>query len=107
MAKESRFEAHVIDRLNLDFPGCFIIKNDSGHIQGIPDRTVFFGEKWAWLEIKDSARAAQRPNQAYYIELGQKMSFAFFIYPENEEEVFDALQQAFNPRRSSRLPQRQ
>jgi hypothetical protein len=31
------------------------------------------------------------------------MSFAAFIYPENEEDVLDALQQTFRPRRVSRV----
>lgn len=104
MGRESRFEARVLRRLERDFPGCFIVKNDAGHIQGIPDRTVFFGDKWAWLEVKESRNAPERPNQRHYIELGQRMSFAAFIYPENEEEVFDALQQSFQTRGAARLP---
>jgi hypothetical protein len=106
MVRESRFEAHVIRRLNRDFPGCFVVKNDSGLIQGIPDRTVFFEDKWAMLEVKESANAPEQPNQGYYVELFDRMSFAAFIYPENEEDVFDALQRTFQPRRVARVSQR-
>lgn len=107
MGRESRFEAHVLKRLDREFPGCFVVKNDASLVQGIPDRTVFFGDKWAMLEVKESANAPERPNQAYYVELFDRMSFARFICPENEEDVFDALQQTFKPRRSSRVSQRQ
>lgn len=106
MAREARFEAHVLRRLDRDFPGCFVVKNDSGLIQGIPDRTVFFEDKWAWLEIKASRNAPERPNQRHYIELGLRMSFAAIIYPENEEDVFDALHRTFQPRRVARVSQR-
>lgn len=107
MVRESRFEAHVIDRLYKDFPGCVVVKNDSGHIQGIPDRSVFYEDKWAMLEIKSHRNAPERPNQRHYIEVMNRMSFAAFIFPENEEDVFDALQQTFNPRRAARLSERE
>ena len=53
--------------------------------------------KWqdATLEVKRSANAEKRPNQEYYVELMDGMSFSRFICPENKEEVLDALQSAF------------
>lgn len=80
------------------FPGCEILKNDSGYRQGILDLTIFWGPHWAMLEVKDSARSKARPNQPYYVDQMNKMSFASFIYPENEEEVLAALQEAFSSR---------
>ncbi len=55
------------------------------------------------LEVKAFEDAPEQPNQAYYIEMFNDMSFAAFIYPENETEVLDELQQAFKSRRSARL----
>jgi hypothetical protein len=50
------------------------------------------------LEVKASANSSERPNQAHYVERLNNMSFAAFIYPENEEEVLTALQEAFASR---------
>lgn len=91
---ERDFQAHLIRRLKDDFPGCIVLKNDSSYLQGIPDLTVLHGERWAALEVKANASSEQQPNQEYYVEMMNAMSFAAFIHPENEEEVFDGLEQA-------------
>lgn len=100
---ERNFQARLIKRLRLMFPGCVILKNDAGYLQGVPDLTIFYGDRWAMLECKSHQFADVQPNQAHYIEYMNNMSFAAFIYPENEEEVLDALQQAFEPRRVARV----
>ena len=41
-------------------------------------------------------------NQPYYVEKMNKMSFSRFIFPENEEEVLNDLQQAFGTKRKAR-----
>lgn len=92
---ESRYQMHIIERLNREFPGCFVMKNDSAYIQGIPDLMVLYRDKWAMLEIKASSRSKTRPNQKYYIEKFGEMSFGAFVYPENEMEIFSDLQRAF------------
>lgn len=97
--RESRFQAHVIDRLTELFPGCFILKNDSSYVQGVPDIIVLFEDRWAMLEVKASAKAPSQPNQDYYIEILNSMSFAAFIDPSNQEDVFHELQRAFGTRR--------
>ena len=81
----------IYDRL----PGSVVILNDPKRIQGIPDLLVLWEDRWAMLEVKRSASEAQEPNQQYYIDLFNRMSFAAFICPENEDEVLDALQSAF------------
>ena len=101
---ESVYQSRLIRRLYHDFEGCEILKNDTSYRQGIPDLTIFYGPRWAVLEVKASAQAPERPNQRYYVDLFNQMSFAAFIYPENEDEVLHALQQALKPRRASRLP---
>ena len=93
--KESRFQAKLINRLKDMFPGCIVMKNDSSYIQGIPDLTILYNNKWAMLECKQSENASRQPNQEYYITKTSNMSFARFIYPENEEEVLRDLQRAF------------
>lgn len=100
---ENRYQAKVIKKLEELFPGCIILKNDPSNRQGMLDLTILWGKYWASLEVKMSALSSTRPNQGYYVERLDSMSFAAYIYPENEEEVLDALQQAFKPPRRARV----
>lgn len=101
--RESDYQAELIKILRRRFPGCLILKNDSGYMQGVPDLTILYGPYWAMLEVKVSEDAPTQPNQEFYIREMNELSFAAFIYPENEEDVLDALQQAFRPRRKARV----
>lgn len=92
---ESKFQAELIDKLYKLFPGCVIQKNDPAQLQGIPDLTIYYGKCWAMLEVKGSATALERPNQDWFVESFNSMSFAAFIYPENEQEILNELQRAF------------
>lgn len=92
---ENRYQAQLIKKIQKRFPGCQVLKNDSSYIQGIPDLTVLYHSKWAMLEVKASADSIEQPNQRHYVEKLSDMSFAAFIYPENEEEVLHELQLAF------------
>lgn len=100
---ESRYQAYLIRKIKEEFPGAFVMKNDTGYIQGVPDLSVLFNKSWAELEVKTHASQRHEPNQDFYVNLLDEMSFARFIYPENEEEVFHDLQQAFEPRRHARV----
>lgn len=84
---ESKYQAGLIKRIHVLLPDCLITLNDANHTQGLPDLTVFFRDRWAFLEVKASEKSRERPNQRYYIETWAKTSFAAFIYPENEEQV--------------------
>ena len=103
---ENRFKTNLIADIEEMFPGCIILHMDPNEIQGIPDLLILYKDKWAALEGKKSANATHRPNQDYYVELMNSMSFASFIYPENKEEVLHELQQAFEPRRTTRISRR-
>jgi hypothetical protein len=94
---ESKFQSELIKDLKLRFPGCIVLKNDPNYLQGIPDLTVFWEGRWATLEVKKNATASHQPNQDYYVQKMNKMSFSRFIYPENKEEVLHELQQSFRP----------
>lgn len=100
---ENVYQAKLIKKLKTLFPGCEILKNDSGYKQGILDLTILYGKKWAMLEVKASAGARERPNQRYFVEKLNEMSFASFIFPENEKEVLAALQKALASRRQARI----
>jgi Holliday junction resolvase len=100
---ESVFQAQLIKELELRFPGCVVLKNDSGYRQGIPDLLVLYQNMWAALEVKASANSPSQPNQQYYVDMLDVMSFAAFIYPENKEDILNDLQQTLEPRRPARL----
>ena len=93
MARSSRLESGFQDRLRIElkdmFPDCLIFKMEQ--FQGIPDLLILYKRKWACLECKKSANAKKQPNQEYYVDLMDKMSFASFIYPENKDTVLDEL----------------
>lgn len=93
--RESKFQANLIRELKELFPGCIVMKNDAGYIQGIPDLTILWRDKWATLECKRSADAPFRQNQQYYISRMNEMSFSAVICPENKEVVLHDLQSAF------------
>lgn len=98
MARSARLESGFQDKLRDElkdlFPGCMIFKMDQ--IQGIPDLLILYKNKWASLENKKSANAKRQPNQEYYVDKMNEMSFSRFISPENKEVVLNELQQAFN-----------
>lgn len=96
MSKESVFQSKLIEKLKKELPGCIVMKNDSGYIQGIPDLTIVYKDKWATLECKRSKNESHQPNQDYYVELMNSMSFSRFIYPENREEVLEELRRFLN-----------
>jgi hypothetical protein len=68
---------------------------DSGDIQGIPDLLILYEDKWATLECKKSKDAKQQPNQKYYVDNMNSMSYSRFIYPENKDEILSELREKF------------
>lgn len=92
---ESAYQNKLIRKLKKLYPGAVILKNDANYIQGIPDLSIFHGLRWGTLEVKASVDSEEQPNQRYYVDLMNEMSFSSFIYPENEEEVLHHLQQSF------------
>lgn len=94
--RESDFQHNLIKTIKSRFPGSIVMKNDANYIQGIPDLTVLYKDKWAVLECKANKKAKRQPNQEYYVIKMADMSFAKFIYPENEEAVLNEMGQYFN-----------
>lgn len=101
--RESRYQLQLIKKLEDLFPGCYIRKTDPRDIQGLPDLTIFYHDRWAMLEVKTSAKSAKEPNQEYHVDRMNELSFAAFIYPENEKEVLNELQRSFGSVRKARV----
>lgn len=106
MMKENKFKTELIRELEEMFPGCLVLHNDAGYIQGIPDLLILYKKRWAMLEGKKSLHEPYQPNQEYYIELCDDMSFASMICPENREAVLYELQHALSPRGATRFSER-
>lgn len=88
---ESKFQANLIKEIKERLPGCVVLKNDSSYLQGIPDLSIFHKSNWAMLEVKKNAKASHQPNQDYYVNKMNEMSYSRFIYPENKDEVLNEL----------------
>lgn len=84
---ESSFQANLKKDLSGLFPGCIVLKNDPSFFQGVPDLIILYNNKWATLECKRSMHEKHQPNQDYYVQLMNKLSFSDFICPENREKV--------------------
>ena len=92
---ENRFKTNLNRELKRMFPGCIILHMDPTEIQGIPDLLILYRNKWAALEGKDYADAPRRPNQDYYVDIMNGMSFSAFVYPENQEDIINKLIEYF------------
>lgn len=92
---ESKFQANLIKEIKNNLPDCVVLKNDSSYMQGVPDLLILHKNKWAVLECKKSAKAKHQPNQDYYVDKMDAMSFARFVYPENKDEVMNDLMKTF------------
>lgn len=90
---ESGFQDRLIAELKTIFEGCLIFKMEQW--QGLPDLLLLYKDKWASLECKRSEKAKRQPNQQYYVDKMNEMSFSRFIYPENKEEVINDLRRSF------------
>lgn len=92
---EKDYQSKLIKEIKERFPGAIVIKNDPNYIQGFPDLSIFYGDKWAAIEVKRSFDEVHQPNQDYYVDLLNSMSYAAFIFPENKEAILDELEQTF------------
>ena len=85
------YQSIVKKKLKAKFPECEVHKLDPNDIQGSPDLLVLCPITWATLEVKGSKKSKRQPNQEYYVEKHNGMSFSSIIFPENEKEVFSKL----------------
>lgn len=90
---ESKYQAYLVKKLKALFTGCQVLIPNPNHIQGFPDLLVLVHDTWFALEVKKTASSPRQPNQDYYVDKLHGMSYAAFIYPENEKEVLREIQQ--------------
>jgi hypothetical protein len=100
---EREFQSRLIKEIKQRFPGSMVLKNDPTYIQGIPDLLVLYKDHRAALECKMCKTASTRPNQQYYVNKMNEMSYAAIVYPENKEEILDGIQKSFESGRDALL----
>lgn len=91
---ENKFKTNLIKEIKERLPGSMVLHLDPTECQGVPDILILYKDKWAALEGKKNGRASHRPNQNFYVEKMNDMSYAAFIFPENKEEILNDLQHA-------------
>lgn len=101
---ERDFQPKVMEEIKQRLPGALVTKFEGE--QGWPDLLILYEDKWAMLECKKEEKAIHQPNQDYYVEMLNSMSFSRFVYPENKEEVLDELEQALQTRGTARTTRR-
>ena len=102
--RESKFQSELIKEIKDRHPKAWVEKADANYRQGTPDLRVYIGKFWGALEVKRSSDSPHQPNQDYYVDKLNKMSFARFIYPENKEEVLNEMEQSLQSSKRPRHP---
>jgi len=93
MTSESVLQSAIIKELECRYPGAVVLKTDPSYIQGFPDLLFLQKNFWAALEVKRAKTSARQPNQKYWVNRLDWLSFSRFIYPSNLESVFDELEE--------------
>ena len=88
---ETLYRGELVKRIERILPDCTVFRLDPTQLQGAPDLLILFEDKWAMLEVKMEESSEQQPNQDYYVNKFNEMSFAAFIHPTIESEVLSDL----------------
>ena len=83
---ESKFKTNLIKELKILFPGCVVTHVTD--IQGFPDLLILYKNMWAALEGKQTSSSHKQPNQSYFVDILNSMSFSKFICPKNNRTFF-------------------
>lgn len=92
---EKDFQSKLIKELKAKYPGAVVLKTDPDYIQGFPDLLILWQKHWAALECKRATDSHVQPNQEFYVDYLNRMSFAAFVKPENKQEVLNAMERLF------------
>lgn len=86
---ESKFKTRLRNRIEKEFPGAIVMHTNPVERRGAPDLVVLYKDKWVALEGKQESKSSHRPLQDYRVEEWNKLSFARFVEPSNEQDVID------------------
>jgi len=95
MATEKQFRSKLIGEIKKEYPGAVILNTHPSNIQGFPDLLVLYGPNWVALEVKKSATSRRGPNQIYWVDYLDRLSYANVVYPENIGDTLYGIHQTF------------
>lgn len=96
MKRESKFKSDLYKEIRRTYPGSEVLINDANYIQGIPDATVLLPNgKYVLLEGKRHSKASHRPNQDYYVDESPLRDHAFFVSPENKDDILKEIERRY------------
>lgn len=91
MVKEVDFQSKFISKLRKLGCKCYKQQMNATTRAGTPDYIVLVGPVWIMLEFKRSKNAPKRPGQQQNIDWANEVSFGYFCYPENADEVYNEI----------------
>ena len=91
MVLEKDFQAKFIKRIRRLGVKCYKQQMNATTRAGTPDYICLLGPVWFFLEFKRAKNAKKRPGQQENIDWANEVSFGWFCFPENEEEVYNAI----------------
>lgn len=81
--RESGFQKKMIDEIQAAFPEAIILMNDASYLLGVPDITVLYRSRWAFLECKKEEHSRKQPLQDDYVDYAATWSFGAFVHQDN------------------------
>lgn len=89
--READFQSKFLARLRKLGCKCFKQQMNATTRAGTPDAFVFVGPVWIWLEFKKTKNSPKRPGQQRNIDYANKVSFGWFVWPGNADEVYEEI----------------
>jgi hypothetical protein len=95
--RESVYQRKLIKKIKGLFPGVYLFVKEAAAIRGIPDIIMCPNGRFVALEVKRSLEESKKysPRNALQdkalADIRKAGGLAYKIYPENEEEVLNAL----------------
>ena len=94
---ESNYQKRLVKKIRKMFPMCYLFVKEAKAIRGIPDLILTVNGRFIGLEVKrceseSKHRTGRTVLQRHNInKINRAGGYACFIYPENEEEVIEAI----------------
>lgn len=91
MTLEKDFQSKFLAKLRKLGCKCYKQQMNATTRAGTPDVIVLLGPVWIMLEFKKAKNSPKRPGQQKNIDWANEVSFGWFVYPENADEVYEQI----------------